>query len=478
MMDKKESVLQKILHALFGTKTKKIFGLVIAAVLLISSGVLVYLSSMVKDDAPVDNKDILALKEESTAVDEQVVEELQEEEILEGENLFNEIWAEETDGEVMPEESDGPLATKDNETGNNGSSDDDDSAPAATPTASPEKTKDTYQIYVSKNSYTIAILGLDENGEYTKVVRKFSTGIGRSSSQTRTGTFEITGKQRWHAWSSTSYSPYATKYSGGVYIHGPLYSEKDSNSMKPGSYNAIGTSCSSGCLRTTCSAAAWVYYNCPVGTKVIVANDSKYTSSRPAQIPDSQTYDPTDPGATPEIPITAIALSDKEKTLTVGESFTLSVTSFTPSNTSTKGFLYSSSDNAIATVDASGNVIAIGVGTATITVTADDPYGKSASCKVTVNELATPPPTDTEDPSTPPTDTETPSVPPTDTETPSAPPTDTETPSVPPTDTETPSVPPTDTETPSVPPTDTETPSTQPTDTESTTPVNDPEENT
>ena len=127
MMDKKESVLQKILHALFGTKTKKIFGLVIAAVLLISSGVLVYLSSMVKDDAPVDNKDILALKEESTAVDEQVVEELQEEEILEGENLFNEIWAEETDGEVMPEESDGPLATKDNETGNNGSSDDDDS---------------------------------------------------------------------------------------------------------------------------------------------------------------------------------------------------------------------------------------------------------------------------------------------------------------------------------------------------------------
>ena len=49
MMDKKESVLQKILHALFGTKTKKIFGLVIAAVLLTDPQVTEIVTYVIKE---------------------------------------------------------------------------------------------------------------------------------------------------------------------------------------------------------------------------------------------------------------------------------------------------------------------------------------------------------------------------------------------------------------------------------------------
>ena len=60
-----------------------------------------------------------------------------------------------------------------------------------------------------------------------------------------------------------------------------MYNAKNSGSMVPGSYNEIGTECSAGCLRTTCAAAAWVYYHCPVGTLCIIANDSRYKASKP-----------------------------------------------------------------------------------------------------------------------------------------------------------------------------------------------------
>ncbi|MCL2671615.1 MAG: Ig-like domain-containing protein [Clostridiales bacterium] len=294
--------------------------------------------------------------------------------------------------------------------------------PTPKPTTKPDNSEYPYLVYVSKNSYTIAILGLDDKGEYTKVLRKFSTGIGRSGAQTRAGTFKITGKERWHKWGGGQYSPYATKYSSGVYIHGPLYKAQDPNKMEPGSYNAIGTACSSGCLRTTCSAAAWIYYNCKVGTTVIVANDSKYSTPAPAKIPYDQTWDPTDPGATPEVPVTSFTLSPTSAALTVGESLSLLISSIKPSDTSTKTFLYSSSNTSVATVDSKGVVRAVGPGTAVITVTADDVSGVKKTCTVVVTgAAATPTPSPSPAPSPTPTRTPTPTFTPTPTPTPAPP---------------------------------------------------------
>jgi lipoprotein-anchoring transpeptidase ErfK/SrfK len=289
-------------------------------------------------------------------------EEISEAEIEQGKELFDDVWKEEAEDD--PRKTPNPAG--------------------GSPSPTPSSGVNPYQIYVSKNSYTIAILGLDESGEYTKVLRRFSTGIGRSSAQTRTGSFVITGKQRWHAWSGTAYSPYATKYSGGVYFHGPIYNAMDSNRMKPGSYNEIGTACSSGCLRTTCSAAAWVYYNCRVGTTVVVANDSKYTSSRPAHIPSTQTWDPTDPGATPEIPVTSFSVSVSPNPIEMWNTAQVHVSNIAPADTSTTSFSYASSDTDIVTVDGSGRLTAKAVGSATIRVTANDVNGQSRTVSVTV----------------------------------------------------------------------------------------------
>ncbi len=62
------------------------------------------------------------------------------------------------------------------------------------------------------------------------------------------------------------------------------------------------------------------------------------------------------------------------------------VATVSPDNATNKAVTWESSDTAVATVDASGKVTAVGAGTATITATAADGSGVSASCKVTVTQ--------------------------------------------------------------------------------------------
>jgi transglutaminase/protease-like cytokinesis protein 3 len=71
-----------------------------------------------------------------------------------------------------------------------------------------------------------------------------------------------------------------------------------------------------------------------------------------------------------------------ERTLTIGNSFTLTAT-VTPANATNQKVSWTSSNEAVATVDASGKVTAVAAGNATITVTTED-GSKKATCTVTV----------------------------------------------------------------------------------------------
>ena len=73
--------------------------------------------------------------------------------------------------------------------------------------------------------------------------------------------------------------------------------------------------------------------------------------------------------------------------LIVGRTATLSAT-ISPGNATYKGLTWSSSDESIATVDATGKVTAVSIGNATITAYSAD-ASKTASCEVTVKETAT-----------------------------------------------------------------------------------------
>ena len=78
--------------------------------------------------------------------------------------------------------------------------------------------------------------------------------------------------------------------------------------------------------------------------------------------------------------VTGITLNPTSKTIAVDGNFTITAT-VSPSDATDKTVTWTSSDNTIATVDASGNVIGVKAGTATITASAG---GKTATCTVTV----------------------------------------------------------------------------------------------
>ena len=86
------------------------------------------------------------------------------------------------------------------------------------------------------------------------------------------------------------------------------------------------------------------------------------------------------------ISVTGVSLNKTSMTLLIGGTEKLTAT-VSPSNATDKNVTWSSSNTNIATVDSNGNVSAINVGTAIITVKTED-GGKTATCSVTVNPVA------------------------------------------------------------------------------------------
>ena len=82
------------------------------------------------------------------------------------------------------------------------------------------------------------------------------------------------------------------------------------------------------------------------------------------------------------IPVTGVSLDKTTLTVAAGGNAKLTAT-VAPTNATNKSVTWSSSDEAIATVDSEGNVTVKSAGTATITVTTKD-GGKTATCTVTV----------------------------------------------------------------------------------------------
>lgn len=87
----------------------------------------------------------------------------------------------------------------------------------------------------------------------------------------------------------------------------------------------------------------------------------------------------------PVVAVTGVTLDKTEATLEVGEAVKLTAT-VAPENAADKTVTWTSSDAAVATVDAEGNVTAIAAGVATITAKAGE---ATATCKVTVKSAQT-----------------------------------------------------------------------------------------
>ncbi|MFL0247324.1 cell wall-binding repeat-containing protein [Candidatus Clostridium stratigraminis] len=85
------------------------------------------------------------------------------------------------------------------------------------------------------------------------------------------------------------------------------------------------------------------------------------------------------------INVASVSLNKTTDTLIVGDTDTLTA-KITPDNATNQAVTWKSSNTSIATVDNTGKVTAVGVGTATITATSED-GNKTASCTVDVNPI-------------------------------------------------------------------------------------------
>ena len=83
--------------------------------------------------------------------------------------------------------------------------------------------------------------------------------------------------------------------------------------------------------------------------------------------------------------VSGITLNETSAELVVGEKLNLTAT-IAPDNATDKSLTWSSTNEAVAVVDESGQVTAVGSGTCQVKATANDGSGKTASCLVTVEK--------------------------------------------------------------------------------------------
>lgn len=89
---------------------------------------------------------------------------------------------------------------------------------------------------------------------------------------------------------------------------------------------------------------------------------------------------------TSDVPVLSVTLPQEDFNVGIGEEKTMPVT-FVPSTASNKSLTWTSSNEAVATVDATGKITGKAAGTAIITVTSAD-GGKTSTCTVVVEAIA------------------------------------------------------------------------------------------
>ena len=135
-----------------------------------------------------------------------------------------------------------------------------------------QKALKPYVLKVSTKDQRVYAYGLDDNNEYTVLVRTMKCSTGKDATPTPTGTYQSsTGPgARWHYFKKYKcWAQYAYYIEGDIMFHSVLYNEKD-GPVTQSSVNNLGRKASHGCVRLSVEDAKWIYQNCPVQTKIIV----------------------------------------------------------------------------------------------------------------------------------------------------------------------------------------------------------------
>jgi len=233
-----------------------------------------------------------------------------------------------------------------------------------------------YYIMVNRQTCSVTIYALDDNGYYSIPYKAMICSVGTSSlGYTPTGDFELPGVHWTWKYMSGVYGQYATWVWDDYLLHSIPYETSGKNdSLIVSGYNNLGSPASHGCIRLLTQDAKWIYDNCAKGTKVTIYDSSDpgplgKPSKAISRLSGTYGWDPTDPNA--QNPwkgkiATSVTLSSENLSLSVGTSHQLQAT-FYPENGAVASGTWVSSNPAVVTVNSSGKLQAVGTGKATIT---------------------------------------------------------------------------------------------------------------
>lgn len=144
----------------------------------------------------------------------------------------------------------------------------------------PEK----YYIYLDTGSQVVTVYEKDDDGAYTRIVRRMLCTSGRTridpaipedmGTPTPAGSWKIGARERFGKFASfnNEYARYWTQIVDGVYFHSIMFGERSIDKLKKSAFGHLGNDGSHGCVRLYVEDAKWLYYHACPGTTITVGS--------------------------------------------------------------------------------------------------------------------------------------------------------------------------------------------------------------
>ncbi len=158
-----------------------------------------------------------------------------------------------------------------------------------------QNAKFPFEIRVNKLKNCVTVYAMDKSGVYSIPYKAFVCSTGYA---TPLGTYKTPAKYIWKVLKGNVWGQFSTRITGSILFHSVPYRTNNKNDLIADYYNDLGSTASAGCIRLTTIDAKWIYDNCPLGTTVIIYNDTNpgpLGKPTAMKLPLDSGWDPTDP---------------------------------------------------------------------------------------------------------------------------------------------------------------------------------------
>ena len=138
-----------------------------------------------------------------------------------------------------------------------------------------------YYVYINIGNQVVTVLEKDDNGDYTRIVRRMLCTTGGATTPTPTGTYKLTARERFGKFANfnAEYARYWTQIVRGIYMHSIMFGKREVTALKSGPYGKLGTRASHGCVRLYVEDAKWLYYHACPGTTVTIGAEYRISAA-------------------------------------------------------------------------------------------------------------------------------------------------------------------------------------------------------